>query len=338
LGAAQERASEAETSARAAAAAYRAGDPGAALSDAAAARERTTSVGWWLSIAAQAPSTGGPLDADLLNRTARDLADTAREEIVYAQVLLQEAGGDPSALQQQPDGAQALLDRADADIARGFVPAAVFEALRSDVSASVALELAGVSAQDADVKVARAHDNAAAAIVQARSDGLEPILAQSYFEFAGDQTDATNALTYYNTARSVALLGQNFFTQQATPTPSRFVGFDSLGAPAPRGPGAIFQSAGSMAGLVGAFVFGVIVSGVVAIAGLLLTRPKQAPPPRYAPPPAPAYRPEDAYFSYPPPPPPAAPSYPPPPPPSSPPPPPPEGAAPPAEPPRDEPR
>ena len=67
--------------------------------------------------------------------------------------------------------------------------------------------------------------------MQARAAGTEPVLAQSYFEFAGDLATPEDILAFYNTARSAAQLGQHFFADSAEPRPSRFVGFATVPAP-----------------------------------------------------------------------------------------------------------
>lgn len=286
LGAAQERATEAERAAASARAQYQSGDAGAALGFAAQARERSESVRWWLDIARRAPGGLRDLDREVLNRTARDLVDTAREAIVYAQVILQEEGLPAPELLGGAGGAADLLDRAEADLARGFLPAAVFEAVGAEVRAAAALEVAGAGAQALDAKLQRARERAAAAIVEARAGGLEPILAQSYFELAGDLPEPEDALAFYNTARSVALLGKGFFAPDAEPRASRFVGFLPTLAPAPLG---AFASAGGALVLAGALVLGLLLGGGV---GILATHALRPAPPRSSwlpprPPPAP---------------------------------------------------
>jgi uncharacterized protein len=286
LGAAQERASEAEGAAADARRAYDTGDAGTALLMAAQARERSASVGWWLDIASKVSDPGQPLTEEQLNRTARDLLDTARESVTYAELILQESGGE-STLLSGAGGAADLLERADADVRRGFLPAAIFEALQAEVRASAALELAGSGEALQDAKLDRARERAAAAIVDARAGGLEPILAQSYFELAGDLADPENALAFYNTARSVAALGHSFFATDITPRESRFVGFDPLRAP-PQG--GLFVAAGGVAAVVTVFAVGLALGAGVAILAVLLLRPTPALPqaPPYAPPPPPA--------------------------------------------------
>jgi len=299
LGAAQERATEAGRSAASARGAYDSGDALAALQWAAQSRERSASVAWWLDIADRASGPGRVLDPVTLNRTARDLIDTARESLVYAQVLLQEEGVN-SALLTGTDGAADLLDRAEADLQRGFVPAAVFEAMQAEVRASTALELAGASEALQESKLDRARERAGAAIVSAREAGLEPVLAQSNFEFAGDLTTPEDGLAFYNTARNVARLGRDFFAPASGARLSRFVGFTPAAAqPAGQPPGSApaATSAGSalagMAFLVGA-VLGVALGVLVAVA-LRRTPPAPRapawpplppPPPALAPPPA----------------------------------------------------
>lgn len=297
LGAAQERATEAERAVGAARTAYAQGDALSALPWAAQARERSASVSWWLDIAERAGGPGGPLGAEVLNRTARDLLDTAREAIVYAQIILQEAGANPSLLSGQ-GGAADLLERAEADVARGFVPAAIFEAIQAEVRASAALELAASGPQMVESKLQRARERAAQAIVQARADGLEPVLAQSYFEFAGDLPDPDDALAFYQTARSVALLGHSFFAPQSEPRASRFVGFADV--PEPPAPGLIAAAGGAVV-VAASFALGLGLGAAVAIvlARSLRAAPRSMLPPSPPPPPAPeAPAPVDPFLEY----------------------------------------
>lgn len=296
LGAAQERATEAERAVAAARAAYERGDAFGALQWAAQARERSTSVGWWLAIADRAPGAGPPLSREALNRTARDLVDTAREALVYAGVILQEQGAAAPELLTGPGGASELLDRAQTDLARGFLPAAVFEALGAEVRAAAALETGGPGAALVDAKLDRARERAAQAIVQARADGLEPVLAQSYFEFAADQADPANALAFYNSARSVALLGHTFFGSGNGERPSRFVGFEPVPA-AGRVPGFLSSGAGT-AVLLGVLALGLALGAGVGILAAAALRPRPAA--RAPPPPPPAAEPAkmDPFLEY----------------------------------------
>jgi uncharacterized protein len=283
VGAAQERATEAEQTAAQARLEYQQGSSFNALQDAAQSYERSTSVGWWLDIANSLNEPGAqPLGTDPLNHTARDLVDTARETLVYADTLIQESTGQSGAL-AGPGSPQDLLDRASQDLQRGKFPAAIFEAIQAQVHASSALELLGAEST-ADAKVARAKDSAASAITQARQDGYEPLLAQSMYEFAGDQTDAQTALSYYNDARNFALLGHSFFAQQSAPRDTKFVGFAP--APAPAGDGVFGASGFAASLLLFAFVLGGALGGALVLLATLLTRakPQPAPPPPARPP------------------------------------------------------
>lgn len=282
LGAAQERATEAEQAAANARRLYQQGSA-EALGWAATARERSASVGWWLDIASRAPGDGGALDEAVLNRTARDLVDTARESVVYAQVLLQEEGIVAPDLLAGAGGATELLSRAEEDLARGFYPAAVFEALGAEVRASAALELAGQGAALVDAKLARARERAAEAIVQARQDGLEPVLAQSYFEFAGDLADNDNALAFYNSARAVARLGHNFFAPSAEPRASRFIGFAPLQGPV--GAPSLLVAAGGAAVVLSVLLLGLLLGAGLGIFAVVRTRSAPRPPVAPLPPP-----------------------------------------------------
>jgi uncharacterized protein len=283
VGAAQERATEAEQAAEQARAAYQQSDAYAALQLTAQTVERSESVSWWLDIAASVREEGAqPMDPEQLNRTARDLVDTARSTIVYADVLLQESAG-PSGLSGS-GGPQDYLDRAEQDLRRDYAPAAIFEAIQAEVRASAAVELLGSGQEVQEAKVARAKERAAEAIEQARLDGFEPLLAQSYYEFAGDLAQPEDALAFYASARSVALLGHSFFTSQAEPRASRFVGFAAV--PDASGRGALAGLALSTGVLAFAFVLGGLLGGTLAALVLLMARrPGPSPAPRPPPPP-----------------------------------------------------
>jgi len=203
VGAAQERASEARSLVGRAQAAREQGQHGNALRLLAQAVERTSTALWWLELA-QHLRGGQPLSRDELSRAAEELLSTATETLAYARVILRVEPGPGDALSEPAE----LLARARADLKEGAVAGAIFVASNAAVQAGLALERAGLE-DVPEAKLARARERAAVAILQARERGVEPVLALSLFEFAGDQPPTHEgrqaALGLYATARASAM-------------------------------------------------------------------------------------------------------------------------------------
>ncbi|HLE97648.1 MAG TPA: S16 family serine protease [Candidatus Thermoplasmatota archaeon] len=194
--------------------------PAQALDALAFAWERADTVPWWLEIAKETPP-GAPVDAATVRGATTDVADTAQESVVYAQAILSQIGLPSDRL---VDAAR-LVNLSRAELADGLLPAALLHALDAEVRAGVALTLAGYVERDVPPELLDlAQGGAAVAIADARAQGLEPVLAVSYYEFAGAIPEVPVRLTFYQTARATASLDVLLAGGGARPVDSRFVG------------------------------------------------------------------------------------------------------------------
>ncbi|MDX1611015.1 MAG: S16 family serine protease [Candidatus Thermoplasmatota archaeon] len=211
VGAAQERVSDAESRLEAAWASVNNSDLNEALFNVAWALERAETVHWWLSLSE--PFGPGPEVPVEVSQLADEFIQLSGEMLAYAGSVLQVQEGPPRAAEQ--------LARARADDRRGFHAAALVEAAEAQVIAALALEIqTGTITQD---KVNASREEAARAIQDARTRGVEPVLAVAMYEFAGAQEEGSVALEFYRTARVYAGF-TSVLTAGEEPAPSRFVG------------------------------------------------------------------------------------------------------------------
>lgn len=182
--------------------------------------ERADTVPFWLDIASDTPA-GPPVEAAAVAGLANDVAGAAEEGLAYAQTILSEIGGGPV---NQLQRAAFLLNLSRTDLAAGNVPGALLQAIEADVRAGLALTTAGYTEGIPRSLVDAARARAARAIADAREQGLEPVLAVSYYEFAPAAGDSVNELLYYQQANAAAHLQELLAGVDRAPTTSRFVG------------------------------------------------------------------------------------------------------------------
>jgi len=192
--------------------------------------ERSNSIGWWINIGTHFTDTG-----DISNTTLENLAleyiEEAEQSSVYSSVILDEMGssiyGDSASYLNT---ANDLIDTARDDLEKGYPAAALFEALEALVKANLAIEIIGVNAED---RVDMASEHASSNIAKSRKQGIEPVLAVSYYEYAeslANESSFDNALVYYKYSGMIA--GALSFTNMSTGTSSsRYVGIPEHGSP-----------------------------------------------------------------------------------------------------------
>ena len=225
LGAAQTRILEAEAHLHEAEDRQRAGNGFDTISSAAWAYERAATAAFWLRIAEALPG-GAPITRTGVAEAARETLTTSGEEVAYVGAVFQtrRIGADLSS-------AQARLAEAEAAYERGYHSAAMFTAIEAGVRASVLLELTGYPGGVPAAKYDQKRDEAARAIQAARERGVEPLLAQSQYEFGVSLEPATpelarDKLVYLGMSRvsaNLAGLGGTF-DQPPHAVESRFVG------------------------------------------------------------------------------------------------------------------
>lgn len=225
VGGAQNRASEAETYISDAQESYTNRDPLGVMYNLAFAMERSKSVGWWLDLSENCNfNDTGNIDNSTLENLALEYLEDAQQAAVYSSVILQEIGKTSSYL----TSAEELLETAQNDLNKGYPASAFFGALQALVKANLAIETIN---NDAEEKIPRAEENAGASITEARSLGIEPILAVSYYEYAESLANKSSfeaALIYYKDSDIIAgaLSFANFSSGKAAS--SRYVGIPEI--------------------------------------------------------------------------------------------------------------
>lgn len=226
VGAAQERASNADSYLNKAALSINSMDYLTALSRIAYAMERCESIEWWIGIASSFNDTG-EVNASMIKNLARDYIEDAQQAVIYSRVILQQMGK----MSDHVNEAEELLETARGDKEKGYYAAALFESFRSLVKANLALEL--VDGIDED-KVERARERASSSISESRNIGIEPVLAVSYYEYAQslfnkshwDKSLLDTAIVYYKYSDLIA--GALGFTGTYIGRSSRYLGIPEI--------------------------------------------------------------------------------------------------------------
>jgi uncharacterized protein len=221
VGAAQKRAADSEVYILDAEDSYQSSDYLTALYKIAYAMERSESVGWWLNISSSFKETG-EVNASMIDDLAGEYIEDAQQAIIYSSVILQEIGGTSNYLNE----AEELLEAAKTSIEKGYPAAALFETLESLVKANLALELVDGITED---KIERARDGASASITESRNQGIEPILAVSYYEYAQSLAEVSSydsAIVYYKYSDLIA--GTLGFTSTCKIHTSRYIGIPEI--------------------------------------------------------------------------------------------------------------
>lgn len=220
VGAAQARVTDAEKNLAGARAALRTNDALQVLFPIAVSQERAQTAVWWLEIG-RAFADGDVIPPSTQIRQAKEAIDESGEVVTYAASVLSNGGADASVLAPE----EARLNQARDDADRGFPAAALYQALEAQVRAGIALETAAFGNNLPPQRLAQAQAAAVQAIAQARARGVEPVLAASDAEFAGDQADPAEQLKYYDLARIIAR-SQDLYSgaRGDHPVPSAYIG------------------------------------------------------------------------------------------------------------------
>lgn len=217
VGAAQQRATEANASLRQAELAYRQGNAALTIQNIAYAVERAGTVAWWLDIASE---FGGATAFTLAAQEgdARQAIEDAAQHLTYAEAVL-EGAASASVLSE----AQASLQTARDEIEAGLPAAAIYQALEAQVQASIAIESLAFGDSIPSSRLERAEAEARRAVAEARGAGNEPVLAASQIEFAGTLDEPSQRAAFLDLARIVARSDKILLDDAGEPTPSVFV-------------------------------------------------------------------------------------------------------------------
>ncbi len=224
VGAAQKRASDAATYIADAEIDYQNRDYLNTLSELAYALKRSESIEWWLNIS-EAFNDPGSFNYSDIETLAQEYIEDAQQAVTYSGVILQELGRSSNYLSQ----AENLLESARKDLSAEYAAAALFEALESLVRANLALELVDRMSND---KLERARESASGSIAESRNQGIEPVLAVSYYEFGqslANESSPETAMVYYKYADLIS--GALLFTTSCGSRSSRYVGIPDIETP-----------------------------------------------------------------------------------------------------------
>jgi uncharacterized protein len=191
--------------------------------------ERSNSISWWIDIGTKFNDTG-----EFKNETIENLAleyiGEAFQAAIYSDIILGELSNAYPESTGYLNDAESLIETARSDLDRDYPAAALFEALEALVYANLAIETIGIEAEE---KLNLSSDTASKNIAKSRKQGIEPVLAVSYYEYAESLRNESNndaALIYYKYSGMVAgVLG---FTNVSTgTTTSKYIGIPEFKSP-----------------------------------------------------------------------------------------------------------
>ena len=191
--------------------------------------ERSQSVGWWLNIGSYFNETG-EIDNETLENLALEYIEEAQQSTIYSSIILNEIGTSSGNSVNYLSDAEDLLKTARDDLEKGYPAGALMKALEAIVRANLAIEIIGSEPID---KIDLAREGASNKIANSRQQGIEPVLAVSYYEYGESLVNESvyeKALLYYKYSGMIA--GVLSFTDISTgSTSSKYVGI-----PENRGP------------------------------------------------------------------------------------------------------
>ena len=196
------------------------------------AYERSNSIKWWISIGSYFNETGD-LDKDLLENLALEYIEEAQQSTIYSTIILNELGSISTESSSYLSYAEDLLETSRDDLEKGYPAAALFQALEATVRANLAIEIIGVAPKD---RIQLASETASSKIAKSRQQGIEPVLAVSYYEYSEslvNESDFDNALLYYKYSGLIAgVLG--FTNTTLGTTSSKYVGLLKIESSIPK--------------------------------------------------------------------------------------------------------
>jgi uncharacterized protein len=159
------------------------------------AQRRGESARFWLHISREYQQ-GAEIDEQTVKNTASSMLNTAQLSLVYASSILPQS----SLLQEASQNYQ----RAETEYREGAYASSLFSALESKVYGEVALITSGSKEDVITQRVERARERAGKSIEDSRIQGIEPVLAMSYYELADSLTNSIQQLLYLGHAEEIA--------------------------------------------------------------------------------------------------------------------------------------
>ena len=177
-----------------------------AIGEAAYAYERAKTAVFWAKLGERFAG-GDVISREVLKATARDYIDESNLIVTYIESMYGTVGGELS---------QSIME-AEQYYEDGKYSAALFTAMEARVQAQVFLDTLGIDNRTVLIdKMRRMKEDAKVAIALAQSQGVNPVLAIAYYEFAesyeksaeenGNMDDLSTAMFFYQYARETANL------------------------------------------------------------------------------------------------------------------------------------
>ena len=162
------------------------------------AQERAKTAKLWMDVSKENSKGESTIDESQLKYNANQRIEDARLSLVYAQTLI----GENTLLTQSAE----LLTAAEKEYQNGKYAAAIFDAIDSKVRSSVSIELWSSGEEVIKQRLERSKEQAGGAIYLARKSGGEPLMAESYFEYAStfEETDKISSIILYKYSKGVA--------------------------------------------------------------------------------------------------------------------------------------
>ncbi|HNU62047.1 MAG TPA: hypothetical protein PKL04_07600, partial [Methanofastidiosum sp.] len=162
------------------------------------AQERAKTAKLWMDVSKENSKGENIIDESQIKYNASQRIEDARLSLVYAQTLI----GQNTLLTQSAE----LLTAAENEYEKGKYAAAIFDAIDSKVRSSVSIELWSSGEEVIKQRLERAKEQAGGAIYLARKDGGEPLMAESYFEYAStfEESDKIGSIILYKYSKGVA--------------------------------------------------------------------------------------------------------------------------------------
>ena len=161
--------------------------------------ERAKTSKLWMEVSKENSNGEGLIDESQIKYNADQRIEDARLSLVYAQTLI----GKNTLLDQSAE----LLQTAESEYEKGKYAAAIFDAIDSKVRSSVSIEVWSSGEDVIKQRLERAKEQAMGAIYLARKNGSEPLMAESYFEYAStfEGSDKIASIILYKYSKGVAL-------------------------------------------------------------------------------------------------------------------------------------
>ncbi|RLF95405.1 hypothetical protein DRN52_03940 [Thermococci archaeon] len=163
------------------------------------ALERGETAIWWLELAKRIGGGERHIDFSRLKEIAERRIAEAQTTLTYAQLMTRN-GSEVLAM------AKDKLESAKKELDRGKPGAALLDAIDARVQAAVVMEILGLEENEVEKRYERAKEEATIAISTARGEGVEPILAVSYYEYAESikEENPVSSLVLMLTAAEIA--------------------------------------------------------------------------------------------------------------------------------------